>query len=41
MEDFDYDGFLDGEDALDDGFDHLDDYLDGFQEFDPALEMAD
>ena len=40
MDDFDYDGFLDSADTLDDGFDHEDEYGDGFHEFDPEEEMA-
>jgi hypothetical protein len=40
MDEFDYDGFLDGLDTLDDGLDHDDEYGDGFHEFDPEEEMA-
>jgi hypothetical protein len=39
-EESDYDGFLDGEDTLDDGFDHDDEYAWGFHEFDPEEETA-
>jgi hypothetical protein len=34
MSDFDFDGFYDGVDTLDDGMDHGDDFADGFQPFD-------
>lgn len=40
MQEFDYDGFLTNEDALDDGFDHEDEYGDGFHLFDPEEEMV-
>ena len=40
MQEFDFDGFLDGPDTLDDGLDHQDEYTDGFQEFDPDKETA-
>jgi len=40
MQEFDYDGFYQGEDSLDDGFDHETEYGDGFHEFDPEKEMA-
>ena len=33
MSDFDFDGFYDGVDTLDDGFDHGDEFADGFQPF--------
>jgi len=36
MSDFDFDGFYDGVDTLDDGFDHGDDFA-GFQPFDPDI----
>ena len=35
MPDFDFDGFFDNVDTLDDGLDHGDEYADGFQPFDP------
>jgi hypothetical protein len=35
MSDFDFDGFLDNVDTLDDGLDHGDEFADGFQPFDP------
>jgi hypothetical protein len=41
MNEFDLDGFYDGPDTLDDGFDHTDEYADGFHELDPEEEMAD
>jgi len=37
MSDFDFDGFCDGVDTLDDDFDHGDDFADGFQPFDPDI----
>jgi hypothetical protein len=37
MSDFDFEGFFDGVDTLDDGFDHGDDLSDGFQPFDPDI----
>ena len=37
MPEFDLDGFYDGVDTLDDGFDHGDDLSDGFQPFDPDI----
>jgi hypothetical protein len=36
MSDFDFDGFCDGVDTLDDDFDHGDDFA-GFQPFDPDI----
>jgi hypothetical protein len=38
MPDFDFDGFFENTDTLDDGLDHGDEYADGFQPFDPTLE---
>ena len=35
MQDFDFDGFFDGSDTLDDGMAPSDDFSDGFQPFDP------
>jgi len=35
MQDFDFDGFFNGIDTLDDGMQERDDYTDGFQPFDP------
>lgn len=40
MQEFDYDGFLDGVDTLDDGFDHESEFAWGFHEIDPQEEMA-
>lgn len=40
MDEFDFDGFYDGEDMLDDGFDRADE-MDGFHEFDPEQERDD
>jgi hypothetical protein len=37
MSDFDFDGFYDGVDTLDDGLDHDDEFADGFQSFDPDI----
>ena len=41
MPDFDFDGFYDGIDTLDDGMDHGSDYDEGFQPFDPDLPSDD
>jgi len=38
MPDFDFDGFYDGVDTLDDGMDRGDEYTDGFQPFDPDAQ---
>jgi hypothetical protein len=38
MQDFDFDGFFEAADLLDDGMDHGDEYADGFQPFDPEKE---
>jgi hypothetical protein len=35
---FDFDGFFDGADELDDGMDHGTEYADGFSIFDPDLQ---
>jgi hypothetical protein len=35
MSEFDFDGFYDGVDTLDDGMDHGDDFAEGVQPFDP------
>jgi hypothetical protein len=40
MPEFDFDGFFDGGEFLDDGMDHGDEYADGFQPFDPDLECC-
>ena len=40
MQEFDFDGFYDGLDTLDDGFDHGDEYADSFQEFNPEEDVA-
>jgi hypothetical protein len=37
MLEFDFDGFFDGVDTLDDGMDHCDDFADAFQPFDPDI----
>jgi hypothetical protein len=37
MQDFDFDGFYDAVDTLDDGMQERDDYTDGFQPFDPDM----
>ena len=41
MPDFDFDGFFDNVDTLDDGLDHGSEYDEGFQPFDPDLEFVD
>jgi hypothetical protein len=41
MQDFDFDGFFDGVNLLDDGLDHGDEFADGFQPFDPDLPNCD
>jgi hypothetical protein len=37
MLEFDFDGFFDGVDTLDDGLDHGDEFAEGFQVFDPDI----
>ena len=37
MPEFDFDGFFDGVDTLDDRMDHGDEFAEGFQRFDPDL----
>lgn len=38
MPDFDFDGFYDGADTLDDGMAPCDEFKDGFQPFDPETQ---
>ena len=38
MPDFDFDGFFDNLDTLDDGMDHGSEYAEGFQLFDPDAQ---
>jgi hypothetical protein len=41
MQDFDFDGFFEDPDTLDDGMDQDDEYADGFSVFDPDLQTTD
>ena len=41
MSEFDFDGFFDNLDTLDDGMDHGDEYAHGFQSFDPDKPSSD
>jgi hypothetical protein len=41
MPEFDFDGFYDGVDTLDDGMDHGSEYDEGFQPFDPDVPEVD
>jgi hypothetical protein len=41
MQDFDFDGFFEDPDVLDDGMDHGDEFEDGFSVFDPDLQTID
>ena len=41
MSEFDFDGFFDNLDTLDDGMDHGDEYAHGFQPFDPDKPSSD
>jgi hypothetical protein len=41
MQEFDYDGFVDDPETLDDGFDHEDELGDGFHEFDPEETLLE